>query len=188
DENVADMARAGKAGEAIFTQDDELIRIDDDPTEANFDQHVAATTFADNKTILHSRHFWLWLYRREFLLANQVEFITTQWEERGVLLKALLKARLITLTPNKSIMYRVRRDSTARRPKSDIDADRFLENFETVAEMMVDHDGVRKDSALRYHTNFQASQFIHYMFFGFWYKTVKATLKDPTPLLNRVAD
>ncbi|QDY70409.1 glycosyltransferase [Qingshengfaniella alkalisoli] len=187
DKNDADMTRAKKAGEAIFDENDQLIRIEEDRTEKNFNEYVASTTFVDDLTILHSRHFCLWLYRRDFLLREGVKFITSQWEERGFLLNALLKSGTITLTNELSFMYRIRQSSTARREKNIGDVENFLKNFESIVQLLADHGADTRQGALRQHLAFQVSQFTHFLFFGFWYKTLCDKVPDRVPYLDRLS-
>ncbi|MFD1329888.1 glycosyltransferase [Mycoplana ramosa] len=190
DANLADMTRAKKAGEAIFDDEDRLVRIRDDKSENYFLRDVTNTNYMDNSEILHSRHFCLWLYNRNFLESNEIRFVTTQWEERAFLLKALLRAKNITLTTNKSFMYRIRGDSTARRKKGMHDVERMLQNFEQICDLLKHHGAEKRDSPLRPHLNFQISQFLHLLFFGFWYSTLTRTCakNDHDQYLKRVCE
>lgn len=167
DRNGADMTRAKKAGEAIFDSEDKLLEVKPDATEQYFPTDVDITSYRSNPDILHSRHFCLWLYRSSFLRDNGIRFLTTQWEERGFLLKAFLRSETISLTSNECFMYRIRQDSTARRDKNLNDVDRFLENFEQICGLLDEHGATARDAALRKHLNFQVSQFLHMLFFGF---------------------
>ncbi|MEA1052141.1 glycosyltransferase [Lamprobacter modestohalophilus] len=188
DRNNADMTRAKKAGEAIFdASGNNLIRIQEDASEVFFTKNVEKTTYQDNQTILHSRHFCLWLYRRQFLDDNGIRFQTTQWEERAFLLSALFLAKTLSLTTAQSLMYRIRKDSTARRLKTLRDVDNFLANFESVAKLLSDYGSTCHSSPFRPHVNFHISQFIHYLFFGFWYETLLLNSKNTESYLERIA-
>lgn len=187
EQNSADMTRAKKAGEAIFDKDDVLLKVTEDKTESYFSKEVGSTTYQDNTDILHSRHFCLWLYRRNFLREEEISFVTTQWEERAFLLKALLRAEIITLTTNRCFMYRIRLDSTARRQKGILDVERFLQNIEHICSLLKEHGAVDRAGPLRTHLDFQLSQFLHVTFFGFWYDTLIQECDDPSPYFERLA-
>lgn len=187
DRNGADMTRAKKAGEAVFDESDTFLREVEDGTEKYFLEDVPATTYRDSPSILHSRHFWLWLYRRSFLEAQNIKFVTTQWEERAFLLKALLRAKVVTLTTNRCTMYRIRMDSTARREKGMLDVERFLQNFEHICELLKEHGAVDRANPLRGHLEFQVSQFLHITFFSFWYGTLLQECSEPEPYLERIS-
>lgn len=187
DENHADMTRAKKAGEAIFDENDTFLKVVEDRTEQHFTSDVPNTNYIDCPDILHSRHFCLWLYRKSFLEKNDIEFVTTQWEERAFLLKALLRADAITLTTNQCFMYRIRPTSTARRAKGMLDIERMLENFEQICLLLHSHGGDRLDSSLRPHVKFQISQFLHILFFGFWHQTLVQEGENPDPYYERLA-
>ncbi|MDR6755218.1 capsular polysaccharide export protein [Mycoplana sp. BE70] len=187
DKTGADMIRSKKAGEAVFDSDDTLITIREDETERHFSNDIDKTTFRDNQDILHNRHFWLWMYRRSFIEKNSIRFLTTQWEERAFLLKALLSAEVLSLTTFPGIMYRVRPESTARREKGTTDVERFLQNFEQICALLKEHGAVDRSSPLRPHLNFQISQFFHLLFFGFWYPTLTQAGGRREPYLERLA-
>lgn len=187
DKNSADMTRAKKAGEAVFDDDDQLLEIRNDESEKYFSTSVSKTNYLSNLDILHSRHFCLWLYRRNFLDSRDIRFLTTQWEERAFLLKALLHAEIITLTTNKCFMYRIRGDSTARRKKGMHDVERMLQNFEQICALLKDHGAADRNSPLRPHLNFQISQFLHLLFFGFWYPTLAKAGDNQDQYFERVA-
>lgn len=187
DQDSADMTRAKKAGEAIFDDEGRLVTIRDDESEKYFSTVVTRTNYKTNLDILHSRHFCLWLYRRKFLNDHDIRFVTTQWEERAFLLKALLLAENITLTTNNCFMYRIRGDSTARRTKGMHDVDRMLQNFEQICALLKEHGAADRSSPLRPHLNFQISQFLHLLFFGFWFSTLSRAGVDQDPYLERVA-
>ncbi|MBJ3764367.1 glycosyltransferase [Maribius pontilimi] len=187
EQNGADMTRAKKAGEAIYDENDKLLRIDEDVTERVFSDDVPVTDYRSNPDILHSRHFCLWLYRRDFIGENDIRFVTTHWEERAFLLKALLRARTISLTTNKCFMYRIRRNSTARRNKNMGDVEKLLQNFEHICTLLKDHGAVDRDDDLRMHLNFQISQFVSILFFGFWYRTLIREAVDTEPYFRRIA-
>lgn len=185
--NQAEMTRAKKAGEAVFDADDNLLTIKEDRTERFFETDVPVTDYRSNPDLLHSRHFCLWLYRRAFLNANEIRFVTTQWEERAFLLKALLRAKTISLTTNRCFMYRIRLDSTARREKHLGDVENMLQNVEQICALLKEHAADDRQSEYRQHLNFQLSQFLHILFFGFWYRVLEAGSAAPYDALQRLA-
>ncbi|WP_084782549.1 glycosyltransferase family 2 protein [Roseivivax halodurans] len=187
EENGADMTRAKKAGEAIFDDSDNLVKVKSDRTEEYFQEYVAKTDFKSNLNILHSRHFCLWLYRRIFIERNDIFFTTAQWEERAFLLKALLRAKIITLTTSTCFMYRIRKNSTARRGKNALDVERYLQNFEEVCTLLKVEGADERGSILREHLRFQLSHFIHWLFFGFWYQQLTKCVDSPREYMERVA-
>lgn len=182
---AADMTRAKKACEAVYDRCDVLERVRRDPTEAHFDRFVAETTYAECPDILHSRHFCLWLYRRDFLQQNDVRFLTPQWEERAFLVKALTRARRITLTTNPCFIYRIRPASTARREKSQIDLEMFTTNFQRTCSAFLECGAKSRQHKLRTHLEFNISQFIHYIFFGEWFSLIQA---GPNETLIKIAE
>ncbi|AFT70035.1 Capsule polysaccharide modification protein LipA [Alloalcanivorax dieselolei B5] len=187
DKNNADMTRAKKAGEAVFDKNDELIRVIEDKSEAFFTTNISKTNFKNSPEILQNRHFWMWLYRRTFLKDNNIHFVTTQWEERAFLLKALLSARHLTLTTNLGTMYRIRQNSTARRSKNMKDVENFTRNIEQIATLLKEHGAADPASEYREHLKFQISQFIHFSFFGFFYSTLIRECENPEVYLERLA-
>lgn len=185
--NDSDMTRAKKAGEAFFDASGNLMSVKEDVTESFFVSDVPATDYRSNPDILHSRHFCLWLYRRAFLNANEIRFVTTQWEERAFLLKALMRAKTISLTTNRCFMYRIRLASTARREKHLGDVENLLQNVEQICALLKEHGADDREGDYRQHLDFQLSQFLHILFFGFWYRILEAGSPAPDDALRRLA-
>ncbi|MHA3978360.1 capsular polysaccharide export protein, LipB/KpsS family [Halovulum sp. GXIMD14794] len=171
-ENQSDMVRGKKMFERVEDAQGRLVRRRADDTERHFVDSVGDTSFSDAPNLLHNRHFWTWLYRREFLNRHEIRFINTQWEERPFLLKALLKAEHIAISQSEAMVYRVRPNSTARRTKGQRDFDLQIRNFQEVANLLEESNAFERNSPLRKHMEFIFSQYTHYQFFGFCYKSV----------------
>ncbi|MEQ8699691.1 MAG: glycosyltransferase [Bauldia litoralis] len=168
----ADMVRAGKSFELVENEADGPVRERQDRTESHFGGELHGVGFAEHPEILHNRHFWNFLYRRDFLEDNEVRFTTTQWEERPFLLKALLNASSISTSAERGLVYRVRGGSTARRAKSIGDVENHTRNFAEVVKLFSEKGAGEPGNALNYHFRFTLSQYIQYVFFGFPYATV----------------
>ncbi|WP_134681499.1 glycosyltransferase [Paracoccus ravus] len=179
DANQSQMVRAKKSAEAVFDVNDNFLHERPDPGEAYFTQDIGVTNFAEHFELSHNRHFWTWLYRRDYLNEREIRFTTAQWEERPFLLKALLGADRLSLTTRPAVTYRVRRNSTARRAKTPADAESFLQNFETVGDLLCAHGAADRQSPLRPHLDFQMTQYLHYLFLGFWYPTLQSAGSAP---------
>ncbi len=162
--NGSDMVRGKKVGEAIFDETNTQIDLRNDRTEQNFNEFIGQTTYAESPHILHNRHFWTWLYRREWLNENDIRFVTPQWEERAFLVKSLANARRLSLTTCPVTMYRVRPASTARREHGPKDFEQMLNNFESATQTLAERGAIDAASPLRPHLAFQLSQFIVQMF------------------------
>ncbi|MBL6426548.1 MAG: glycosyltransferase [Maritimibacter sp.] len=161
--NGSDMVRGKKAAEAVFAKNGEYIYDRPDASEANFDQQIDRTTYAETPRILRNRHFWTWLYRRDWLNEIEGRFVTTQWEERAFLVRALTNARVLSLTTCPTTTYRIRPASTARRKRGPKDFDRMFMNFETTLQALGDHGARDRTSPLRPHLAFHMSQYIDHM-------------------------
>ncbi len=162
----SDMVRAKKAFEALCDETGAVTGRRPDATERFFDTPVARTTFADSPDLLHNRHHWTWLYRRAFLDENDIRFVTPQWEERAFLTRALVRAKVISISTVPGPAYRVRPGSTARRHKSARDFDHMLTNFTHSAEALIEVVARRRDDPLRHHLAYTTTQFLHHMFVG----------------------
>ena len=170
----ADMVRGRKIFEKIEDKHGRFKGRRRDYSEVHFDIPFHGTTLREEPRVMHSRHFWNWLYRREFLDDNGIRFLTPQWEERPFLLKALLCAERISGIDSEAFVYRVRQDSTARREKTLRDAESQLANFEDLIGMLDEHNAFAENSDLRHVAAFQISQFLHFLFMGFVYDTVRS--------------
>lgn len=186
----AEMVRGRKILERVEDREGRFVRNRPDTTEEFFDKDFHAASLATRPTVMHSRHFFLWLYERSFLEENHIRFLTPQWEERTFLLKALLEARRISSITSEAIIYRVRQDSTARRRKGASDYFNQLESFGAVISHLEGAGAFEHDSALRYHARFQMTQYLHYIFLGFSYKMVQnGEAPEPSEVfLSRVAN
>ena len=186
----SDMVRGRKACEQVEDAEGAIRSRRADPSEAFFTEAVHTTTFVERPRILQSRHFWTWLYRRDFLDRNEIRFTTTQWEERPFLLKALLLARTLSLTLSTGAVYRVRSDSTARRATSRLDVERQLANFRQVTALLRDAGAFDKTSALRPHLCYTLTQYIHYIICGKPWQYVETHRDDSlrAEVLNTLRD
>ncbi|MHC4946203.1 MAG: capsular polysaccharide export protein, LipB/KpsS family, partial [Planctomycetota bacterium] len=178
----ADMVRGRKIFEQVEDRGGNIKAMRKDGTEVRFDTPFHAVKISEEPKILHSRHFWNWLYRRAFLEENGIIFMNSQWVARPFLLKALLSADRLSGIDSQGVIYRIREDSTARREKTLKDAENQLMNFEQVIGILDEHGAFANGSSLRYVAAFQVSQFLHFLFRGFTYSTVKSN--GPTDLLS----
>ncbi|MCB1488669.1 MAG: glycosyltransferase family 2 protein [Bauldia sp.] len=171
-EDEADMVRTGKSFELVEMEDGTPPRQRQDKIEKHFSEALRRVRFADRPEILHNRHFWNFLYRRDFLNDNRIRFTTTQWEERPFLLKALIGASSISTSPDRGLVYRVRGNSTARRAKSIGDVENHTRNFAEAVSLFRERGAAEPGHPLNYHFRFTLSQYIQHVFFGFPYVTV----------------
>ena len=171
-EDKADMVRAGKSFEQVEKENGAPVRQRQDKVEKYFGDALHGVTFVDHAEILHNRHFWNFLYRRDFLDDHDIRFTMTQWEERPFLLKALLNASSISTSPDRGLVYRVRVGSTARRAKSVGDVENHTRNFSEVIGLFREKGAARRDNPLNHHYRFTFSQYIQYVFLGFPFATV----------------
>lgn len=166
----SDMVRLSKSHERVETIKGEYIEDRKDKCEAFFIEKQHSQSLKENKELIQSRHFWTFLYRKNFLLDNNIKFTLPQWEERPFLTKAMLLTDRIAVLPIKSIAYRVRKDSTARRKKTKHDVQLFLQNFREIIQLYQKFGASDVNSPLRYHLSFSTTQYLHYIFFGFPYQ------------------
>ncbi|WP_168201338.1 glycosyltransferase [Qingshengfaniella alkalisoli] len=173
--DLPDMIRGRKAYEQLENEDGTITGRRQDKVETYFNEPFAMQSLTSRPEILHSRHFWNWTYRREFLQENDIRFITTYREERAFLLKALLSTDRISSLDSASVVYRIRPDSAVRRAQSRSDVTDQFNNFRTVVSLLHDKGAFDRSSDLFATATFQVAQFLHYLFWGFAYKTVLAT-------------
>ncbi|MBT9386715.1 glycosyltransferase [Pseudooceanicola sp. CBS1P-1] len=187
-EDRADMVRGRKSYEQVEDAQGKILRKQPDWCEVHFDTPFHGSSVAQEPRILHGRHFWTWMYRRDFLEKNDIRFLTPQWEERPFLLKALLKAERVSGILSNGFIYRVRSDSTARRPKNLRDCDFQLSNFESLVDMLQEAGAFAPDSPLAEVARFQVSQFLHFTLFGFVFKTLReaGTAQDMAAFHDRL--
>ncbi len=171
-EDKADMVRGRKVYERFEDQNGDFIANQPDVAEIFFNQPLHAVTLEQEPQILQNRHFWTWLYRRDFLETHKIRFLTSQWEERPFLLRALLSAERLSSIDSDGFVYRVRPESTARRAKSETDAFNQLVNLEQMIDILDDFSAFVPGSPLRYTAGFMTLQALHILFKGFAYRTV----------------
>ncbi|MCF3974417.1 glycosyltransferase [Paracoccus salsus] len=174
DEDAADMVRYRKRHEQIEDQDGAVLEMRPDTTETFFPDEIRRTSLAAHHAIAHSRHFWNWLYRRDFLNRNQIRFLTTYREERAFLLQAYMADPVISLCDSDGVVYRIRSDSAVRRAQTMADVQDQLQNFDLVVRHLREHGALDPDSPHWWLARFQVSQFLHYLYFGFAWKTALA--------------
>ncbi|WP_371808332.1 glycosyltransferase [Ruegeria sp. HKCCD7251] len=165
DSGKFDMVRGRKAYEAIFVGDD-LVEKRPDRSERFFTEDVPRTSFVSDPIILNNRHFWVWLYRRDFLLQKEIRFQTPQWEERAFLVNALVNAGDVSLCNVDATAYRVRVGSTARRARNARDFELMFRNFRSTFETLVAAGANDPNSPLREHLAYNAAQFLASMVDG----------------------
>lgn len=170
----ADMVRYRKNNEQLEDPGGEIIAMRRDKTEMFFPDEIRKTTLARTPEIAHSRHFWNWLYRRDFLDRHGVRFLTTYREERAFLMQAYMADPVISLCDSDGVVYRIRHDSAVRRSQSMSDVIDQLTNFDQVIEQLGKGGALDPSSPNWWLTRFQVSQFLHYFYFGFAWKVAKA--------------
>ncbi|WP_380054334.1 glycosyltransferase [Falsihalocynthiibacter sp. SS001] len=161
--NDLDMARAQKAYEAVFDDNGKFLHKRADKSERHFQNRIPKTDFIESPEILQSRHCWTWLYRRDFLLENNIRFVTQRWEERAFLHQAYTTAEAIGLFPIKGPAYRVRANSISHRKRETRDYELMFENFRKTFDYYLEAGALELDHPLRPHLNFQISEFIQSM-------------------------
>lgn len=174
DEDQADMVRYRKRFEQVEDSDGTLQQMRPDPTEAFFPDEVRRVGVVSHPKIAHSRHFWNWLYRRDFLIRNKIRFLTTYREERAFLLQAYMADPLVSICDSNGVVYRIRQDSAVRRAQSMSDVNDQLQNFDMVISQLNQRGALDPASPHWWLARFQVSQFLHYLYFGFAWKTAKA--------------
>lgn len=183
----ADMVRYRKRFEQIENEDGSVERMQEDRTEAYFPHEIRRTSAAEYPQIAHSRHFWNWLYRREFLTRNDIRFLTTYREERAFLLQAYMADPLISVCDSDGVVYRIRKDSAVRRAQSMADVNDQLLNFDLVIRKLLASGAFEPGSSHRWLAQFQVSQFLHYLYFGFAWKTAVVEGGDQV-FIDQLAD
>ncbi len=163
----ADMVRGRKAFEQVENAAGKVTGKRSDWCEVYFEDPFHGATLASHPEVIKGRHFWNWLYRRDFLNDNDIRFLTTQWEEKPFLLKALMRARSISSIDSAGFVYRVRTDSTTRRPKTLADCENQVSNYESLVEMLEAENAFTPESPLHSVAVHLVGQFLHYMIFGF---------------------
>jgi glycosyltransferase involved in cell wall biosynthesis len=170
----ADMVRYRKLNEQVEDQDGVIQQMRPDVTETFFPTEVRRTSIAEYPQIAHSRHFWNWLYRRDFLNQHQIRFLTSYREERAYLLQAYLANPIISVCDSDGVVYRIRSDSAVRRAQTMADVKDQLQNFDSVIEQLQHAGALQPDSPHWWFSRFQVSQFLHHLYFGFAWKTAVA--------------
>ncbi|WP_052701039.1 glycosyltransferase [Loktanella sp. S4079] len=172
-EDNADMVRGRKIFERLENAQGKKIGLRRDWCETAFDVPFHGKTFSEKPEIIQGRHFWNWLYRREFLLEQDIRFLTPQWEEKPFLMKALLNAKSLSSIDHEGFVYRVRVNSTARREKTTQDAEYQIQNFESLVELLLDSGALNRTSDLFDVSRYLITQFLHFMIFGFVKDTIQ---------------
>ncbi|MEO1952774.1 glycosyltransferase [Thioclava sp.] len=170
----ADMVRYRKRHEQLEDPSGKIIGMRKDTTETFFPDEIRQTTLARTPQIAHSRHFWNWLYRRDFLDRHGVRFLTTYREERAFLMQAYMADPVVSVCDSDGVVYRIRHDSAVRRSQSMSDVIDQLTNFDQVIEQLDKGGALDPSSPNWWLTRFQVSQFLHYLYFGFAWKVAKA--------------
>lgn len=178
EEDGADLVRFRKRREQVENEAGKILQMRKDITERFFPREVRRTTIADHPEIAHSRHFWNWLYRRDFLDQKNIRFLTAYREERAFLLQAYMADPVVSICDSDGVVYRIRQDSAVRRAQSMSDVMDQLANFEAVTVQMGQAGALEKGSPHWWLARFQVSQFLHYLYFGFAWKTAKAANKS----------
>ncbi|ETX13471.1 hypothetical protein OCH239_10165 [Roseivivax halodurans JCM 10272] len=174
EEDQADMVRFRKRHEQIENAAGAFVKLRPDHTESAFKEEKHSVRIRDYPEIAHSRHFWNWLYRREFLDRNAVRFRTAYREERAFLVQAYMADPLFSVCDSDGVVYRVRDTSAVRRKQTMADVRDQINNFEIVVHLLKEKGAFDEGSSLSWYARFQVSQFLHYLFFGFAYKTASA--------------
>ncbi|WP_223275032.1 glycosyltransferase [Tateyamaria sp. syn59] len=170
----ADMVRYRKVHEQVEDSNGDVLQVRRDNTEAFFPQEVRRTSLVESHSIAHSRHFWNWLYRREFLYRENIRFLTTYREERAFLLQAYMADPVISLSDSDGVVYRIRPESAVRRAQTMADVRDQLLNFDLIVDQLGKHGAFDPASPYWWLARFQVSQFLHYLYFGFAWKTAQS--------------
>ncbi|MDO6591631.1 hypothetical protein DS901_09535 [Loktanella sp. D2R18] len=169
----ADMVRGRKLFERLENAQGEKVGMRRDWCEEAFNVPFHGKTFAEQTEVIQGRHFWNWLYRRQFLLEQDIRFLTPQWEEKPFLLKALLRAKYLSSIDSEGFVYRVREDSTARRKKTLKDVEYQVANFESLVDLLHDGGALDRKSKLFDVSRYLVTQFLNLIVTGFAISTVR---------------
>lgn len=131
-----EMVRYKKAMERVEDKNKNLIHNRKDKAETLIKESNVVVQYPDCKYIGHNRHFWLFLYKASLLHDNNIRFVTTQWEERPFLISSMVHSKKIYISNLDGIVYRVRKDSTARRKRTLKDLELQLKNIEVVCDTL----------------------------------------------------
>ncbi|SLN33853.1 putative glycosyltransferase EpsJ [Roseivivax jejudonensis] len=172
--DAADMVRFRKRTEQIEDETGAVVGRREDKTERQFPEEVRGTRLAAFPQIAHSRHFWNWLYRRDFLDRNAIRFRTAYREERAFLVQAYMADPVFSVCDSDGVTYRIRQSSAMRRAQTMRDVIDQLDNFDTVVRLLAERGAFAPGAEAGWFARFQVSQFLHYLFFGFAYKTACA--------------
>ncbi|WP_172292419.1 glycosyltransferase [Pseudoruegeria sp. HB172150] len=170
----ADMVRYRKVHEQVEDESGVVREMRPDRTEQFFPKEIRATSVAAYPEIAHSRHFWNWIYRRDFLNRHNIRFLTTYREERAFLLQAYMADPVISVCDSDGVVYRIRTDSAVRRAQTMSDVEDQLENFDQVIRQLAQSGALEVRSPHRWLAQFQVSQFLHFLYFGFAWQTAEA--------------
>lgn len=172
----ADMVRGRKAFEQVETARGKALRREADPMEAGFEGPERVTRLAaEPELLMRNRHCWTFLYRSAFLRDQDIRFLTGNWEERPFLVKALLRAEAIALTPVAAVGYRRRPGSTTRRAKSLRDVENLTKTVEAVIGLFRGAGAAAPGSALRPALAFAVSQSLGHILRGFAAETLSSS-------------
>lgn len=173
DAEGADMVRFKKAFEQVEREDGSVIKRRQDISEQFFTEDFTSDGLKGHPEIWQSRHFWNWLYRRDFINENDIRFLTAFREERPFVVKSLLCAKKITSVAKPGVVYRIRPDSAVRRKQTAEDVFAQMRTFEEVVRLLKSELDLHSDDAVKFGLRFQVSQFLHYLTFGFALKTIR---------------
>jgi len=168
----AQMVRGRKIYEQLEDARGRQIGLRRDWCESYFEKSFRQKTLVEKKEIIQGRHFWNWLYKKDFLLHNDIRFLTPQWEEKPFVLKALLRATCISTVNCEGFIYRVRIDSTARRKKELKDAECQLSNFESLVDLLFKAGAFERESDLFEISRFIMTQYLSIILTGFVHETI----------------
>lgn len=186
----ADMLRIRKSHERVEDEEGRHLRDRPDGTERNFALPFHGLTLDQAPQIGHGRHFWTWLYRREFMTEAGIRFDLPQWEERSFLVRALSRAQRLSSIPLDAFVYRVRAASTARRAKTMRDVEMQLQSLDYVIDALEEVGGLDRASPLRGYAELQLTEMLVQRITGFPYEVVAAQGSDAAmrAYLQRLAD
>jgi glycosyltransferase involved in cell wall biosynthesis len=187
--NNADLVRGRKSCERHENSIGEFKKNVADYSEKYFEEDILDTDFKHCFDLLYNRHFWLFLYKADFVKKNNISFVITQWEEKPFILKSLLSASKINLLNIPAVTYRVRETSTARREKNSRDFQLQLQNFEHVVSLLKEFKALEDSSPYFEHAKFILSQYLHYLVFGMCSRLSIESIVDVSyeSLIQRIA-
>ncbi len=180
EEDGADMVRGQMRAEHWTTWGGFTIAKRQDPSETFFSTPHRKTDLRAMPDLLHTRHFYGFLYRRTFLIENGIRFINSQWEERPFLVASLLKAGLISSVPLAGYVRTLHLGSTSRRRKHIRDVELIIRNIEQVVDLFIGIGASDPENSYHKHYIFSLSHMLGIFFRGFSMRILQRCTDEKT--------